>query len=102
MEADLTEEDIEFYCDKFFGKEAPIRFKQRIGNRLEESISKLIKKLNIRIPIIHVRAGIYLVGASKVNLEQKFNHVMGRVGGGTERFDNYVPKNHKKFERLLV
>lgn len=74
----------------------------RSGNKVEESISKLIKKLQIRIPIIHVRAGIYLIGASKVNLEQKFNHVMVRVGGGTERFDAYVPKNHRKFERLLI
>lgn len=27
---------------------------------------------------------------------------MVRVGGGTERFDTYVPKNHRKFERQLV
>ena len=27
---------------------------------------------------------------------------MVRVGGGVERFDMYVPKNHRKFERQLV
>ena len=60
---------MEFYCDKFFGKESPIKFQARPGNRMEESIQKHIRKLNIRLPIIHVRAGIYVVGAAKVNLE---------------------------------
>lgn len=85
-----------------FEKEPPIKFKFRPGNKLEESIHKHVKKLNITVPIIHVRAGMYLVGSARVNLEQKFNHVMVRVGGGTERFDNYIQKNHRKHERTLV
>lgn len=102
VEVDLLEEDIESHCDRIFGKEAPIKFKCRPGNKIEETMQKLITKLNIRVPIVHIRAGIYLVGTSKVNLEQKFNHIMVRVGGGTERFDYYMPKNHRKFERQLV
>lgn len=102
IEVDLTEEDVETACDKIFGKEAPIKFKCRPGNKIEETLQKLMTKLNIRVPIVHVRAGIYLVGASKVNLEQKFNHIMVRKGGGTERFDYYMPKHHRKFERQLV
>lgn len=102
IEVDLLEEDVETHCDRIFGKEAPIKFKCRPGNKLEETLQKLIVKLNIRVPIVHIRAGIYLVGSSKVNLEQKFNHVMVRVGGGTERFDYYMPKNHRKFEKQLV
>ena len=69
LEVDLTEEDVETHCDKIFGKEAPIKFKCRPGNKIEETLQKLINKLNIREPIVHVRAGIYLVGSSKVNLE---------------------------------
>jgi hypothetical protein len=49
-----------------------------------------IKKLKITIPIVHVRAGMYLVGSARVNLEKKINHVMVKVGGGSERFDNYI------------
>lgn len=45
---------------------------------------------------------MYLVGTSRITLEHKFQAVMVRVGGGTERFDTYVPKNHRKFERQLV
>ena len=102
VEPDLTEEEIERYADQFFEKESPIKFKARAGNKLEDSIVKHIKKLNITVPIIHVRAGMYLVGSAKVNLEQKFNHVMVRVGGGCERFDNYIQKNHRKHEKTLI
>ena len=99
---DPTDEDLEALCDKIFGKEAPIKFRCRPGNKIEETLQRLINKLNIRVPIVHIRAGVYLVGSQKVNLEQKFNHVMVRVGGGTERFDQYMPKHHRKFEKQLV
>jgi len=100
-DAEHSEEDLERQCNQLF-HEAPIKFKCRPGNKFDETILRLITKCKVTIPIIHVRAGIYFVGATKVNLEQKFQQVNVRVGGGQERFDVYVPKNHHKFERTLV
>ena len=67
---DLDELKQEQQRDEFF-LEAPIKFKGRRGNRLEEFIQKIIKKLEVTIPIIHVRAQMYLVGSERFNLELK-------------------------------
>ena len=42
------------------------------------------------------------MGSARVNLEFKFQSVMVRVGNSVERFDQYVPKNHRKFQRQLI
>jgi hypothetical protein len=52
IESDPTDDAITKYCDEIF-REAPIRFKCRKGNKLEEHLQKLIKKLNITVPIVH-------------------------------------------------
>ena len=56
--------------DEFF-REAPIKFKMRRGNRLEELIGKITKRLDITIPVIHVRSQMYLIGTVRCNLELK-------------------------------
>lgn len=35
---DPTDEDLEAQCDKIFGKEAPLKFKCRPGNKIEETL----------------------------------------------------------------
>jgi hypothetical protein len=54
VERDANVDTIEKYCDEIF-REAPIEFTVRKGNKLEEQIQKMIKKLKITIPIIHIR-----------------------------------------------
>ena len=71
IESDLSEDAINRYCDEFF-REAPIKFKCRKGNKLEEHVQKLIKKHKITVPIVNVKQQNYLVGSAKVNLEFKF------------------------------
>tara|TARA_B110000285_G_C15109269_1_gene610008 strand:+ start:1482 stop:1601 length:120 start_codon:yes stop_codon:yes gene_type:complete len=36
VQSDVKGEDIEKCCDKIFGREAPIKFMMRKGNKLEE------------------------------------------------------------------
>ena len=71
QDSDLTQEILEKRCDEFF-TEAPLKFKARKANKMEEQISKMIKKYKITIPIVNVRPQLYLVGAQKLNLEYKF------------------------------
>ena len=67
---DLNDLKFEQQRDEFF-REAPIKFKMRRGNRLEELISKIVNKFEITIPIIHVRSQMYLVGTVRCSLELK-------------------------------
>ena len=58
--------------------------------------------MNIRIPIVHIKASQYLIGLNKVSCEIRGNMVMIRVGGGYETFKSYISKNYKYFEKMLT
>ena len=81
MLEDLDDEQFEQKCLEFFA-ETPIKFKPKKGNKLEENLSKLIKKNGITIPIMHVRGQLYLIGSIRCNCELKIDQVTVRVGGG--------------------
>lgn len=55
--------------------------------------------MNITIPIIHIKGSLYLVGINKIHLEQKADYVIAQVGGGYQKFEPYIIKNHKVIER---
>jgi len=42
------------------------------------------------------------VGIKTINLEKKGEYVIGHIGGGYEKFDDYIQKNHKKLEKDLA
>jgi hypothetical protein len=58
--------------------------------------------LKITIPILFIKDKLYLIGSSRINVDLKKDNLMLRVGGGFEKFNEYVPKNHRYFERSLV
>jgi hypothetical protein len=62
----------------------------------------LIKQLRITIPILFIKDKLYLIGSVRINVDMKTDNLMLRVGGGFEKFIDYVPKNHRYFERSLV
>ena len=62
----------------------------------------MIKQLKITIPILFIKDKLYLIGSSRINVDLKKDNLMLRVGGGFEKFNDYVPKNHRYFERSLV
>ena len=49
-----------------------------------------------------IQGSLYLIGSNRCNCELRGDICMIRVGGGYERFEDYVPKNHRLFERTLV
>ena len=59
----------------------------------------MIKDMNITIPILWVKGNLYLVGVNRIHLEYKSEHIIAQVGGGYEKFEMYISKNHKIFER---
>ena len=70
--------------------------------KVELELKRMIEELRITIPIVWVKGTLYLVGTSKVHLEQKADYVIAQVGGGYEKFELYITKNHKTMERQLL
>ena len=58
--------------------------------------------MRITIPILFIKEKLYLIGSARINVDLKKDNLMLRVGGGFEKFIEYVPKNHRYFERSLV
>lgn len=63
---------------------------------------ELIKSLSVTIPILHIKERLYLIGHNRMTCDLRQDNLMVRVGGGYEKFIDYVPKNHRYFERSLV
>lgn len=97
----LTEQEIDSQCNELF-KTAPMEFEPRQNNEMDMSIDILVKELGVTIPILHIKDKLYLVGPKRMTMDIKRDELMLRVGGGFERFTEYIPANHKYFERCLV
>ena len=99
----FTDGEIEAQCNELF-KTAPIKFEARKNNALDQKIKQIIKDNDITVPIIqdHQNDNLYLVGANKLPCTLKSDNVVVRVGGGTDKLDDYVLHNHRTFEKILV
>jgi len=88
----LSEVELDTQCDELF-KDIPIKFVPRPDSEIDLAIQLLIEELNIRIPILHIKDRLYLIGSSRISCEIKRDIVMLRIGGGYEKFVEYVPRN---------
>lgn len=99
---ELNSEEIERQCDELFGNQAPIEFRPQKGNELDKRIAQVIQQENIRIPVILIKDELYFIGAIKANCYLRSDNVIVRVGGGQYNFEEWVPFNHRIFERTIV
>lgn len=99
----MTEEELDLKCDELFNL-VPIPFNAKKGENyaLEKEIERLITQMGITIPIMHVKGQVYLIGTSKCIIQNRADQIMVRVGGGYVPFDEYIPNNHRLFERALL
>ena len=74
----------------------------RKGEKVDSEVKRMVEEMNITIPIIWIKQNLFLVGNKSINLEKKGEYVTGKIGGGFEKFDEYIQKNHKKLEKDLV
>ena len=42
----------------------------------------MIEEMRITIPIVWIKGTLYLVGATRINLEFKGEHIIAQTGGG--------------------
>lgn len=99
---ELNAEEIERQCDELFGNQAPIEFRPQKGNELDKRIAQIIEQENVRIPVIQIKDELYFIGAVKANCYLRSDNVIVRVGGGQYNFEEWVPFNHRIFERTIV
>lgn len=85
----VTELEIEEQCEVLFA-EAPIKFVSRKGEKVDQEVKRMIEEMNITIPIIWIKQNLFLVGNKTINLEKKGEYVTGQIGGGYEKFDEYI------------
>ena len=97
----LSVEELDTQCDELF-KTPPIEFVPRSDNQIDDAMAEMIKMHNITIPILHIKDRLYLIGPNRMTCNVIQDNLMVRVGGGYEKFSEYVPKNHRYFERSLV
>jgi len=83
-------------------KETPIIFTPRKNNKMDDMIALYVEQLDIRIPIVPIKASLYLIGSNRVSCQLKNDQLILRVGGGFEKFEDYVPQNQRYFQRMLV
>lgn len=77
----ISEEQLDLQCDQLFAI-VPISFKARQDNQIDIMIESMIYDFNISIPIVHIKAKLYLIGVQRVSLEIKRTSVLARIGGG--------------------
>jgi hypothetical protein len=102
QDRELNAEEIERQCDELFGNYTPIPFKAKKGNELDSKIAHTIIQENIRIPVINIGNELYFIGTMKVSCYIRGDNVVVRVGGGQYNFEEWVPFNHRIFERMIV
>jgi hypothetical protein len=62
-------------------QEPPIKFKPRKAVKLDEAISKTLKRCQVKVPVINVRQNIFMVGPIKVNVEERTGKLLARPVG---------------------
>lgn len=79
-----------------------MQFVPRKGVKVDYEIKRMIDEMVITIPIIHIKDKLYLVGIQKIHMDMKAEDVIAQIGGGYEKFELYIKKQHKILERGLI
>lgn len=85
----FSEQEIDLQCAQLFASD-PIQFKPRRGNELDEKVAEQLQLLETKIPVLWIKADLYLIGCKKFNLSIKRDLLLIKVGGGFEKFEEYV------------
>lgn len=97
----MSEEDIDKHCIEYFC-EAPIEFVPRVDEPIDEIIANYIQEMNITIPIVWIHSSTYLIGFKKIHCEIKRNCLLLKVASGYESFQEYIIKNDRFLQRMLI
>ena len=97
----VTDREIEEQCEALFTK-SPMQFVPRKGVKVDHEIKRMIDEMGITVPIVWIKGTLYLVGLNKIHIDMKADDVIAQVGGGYQKFELYINKNHKVLERNII
>ena len=83
--AGMSEADIAALTSSLF-RIPPIPFIARKGDKVDVELQKLIKELQITVPIIWIKDKLYLVGDKRLNLDKNGEFLCANIGGGYKSF----------------
>ena len=93
----MTDLQFEQMCDEYFANGPPMKFKPRRGVKLDDQMHKILRKERNSLPVIHIRASIFLIGTQKCICEAKGELVMVRQQGTPavppQRLQKYLADN---------
>jgi hypothetical protein len=69
---------------------------------MEDQILKIQKKIQFLCPIVPIKQNLYLFGCNRVNLDYKFDQVQVKIGGGSEKLEDYMTKNEYAMQKVLI
>jgi len=69
---------------------------------MEDQILKIQKKIQFLCPILPIKLNLYLIGCNRVNLDFKFDQVLVKIGGGSEKLEDYLTKNEYAMQKVLI
>lgn len=101
LEDETLTSQIEGQCNTLFTT-APLPFQPNKLKKLELEIARQIRRHRITIPILFLSGSQYLIGPVRCSCEMRGEDAMVKVSTAYMRFEDYVTKNHRTFERRLV
>ena len=97
----FTESELDQQCDKLFAT-PPVEFRASRNVPLEQAMFEVYANQHLTIPIVHIREKLYLIGSGRMTCDLRSDAAMVKVGGGYEKFEDYVSKNERYHQRRLV
>ncbi len=74
-------------------------------DEVDQAFARLVNSLNFNLPLIRITPGKYLIGTEGKMVMIRNSSCMVRVGGGFERLEDYLARNHDsemdKIKRLM-
>lgn len=81
---------------------APLEFKPRKNNVNDEQVNNILIDYGYTIPVVHIKDKLYLVGTNRVTCDFKFNQVLVKGGGGSQKLEDYIAKNEGVMQNKII
>lgn len=75
------------------------------GDEIDEAMARIVNNLNIKLPIIRIGNGKYLIGTESKIAVIKGNSCVVRIGGGFQNMEEYIVRHEseelEKIKKLM-
>lgn len=102
----ITDDELDAEIAKIFDEEdeAPIEFVARKSNPIDMAIQGVIDEHDLRVPIVHIKGKMYLIGSLRdtVDFDSTTGELMVNHSGAMHNFEDFIVDTQKTLQRMLV